>query len=470
MLALDKIKNIEFFEYPFYLKCKNCNCLPQIILNDNENIYISCNKCSLYENEKIENLCNYSSDWITNKIIIPCSRKHTYNDFKSNPKGLKYLLNYLASFFLEKGKEGYIKIPSSKFCRTCNLFLCEQCLNNHQKKKSHEFIELYNLKHNFCNKHDQKYIYYCHKCDKDICNKCLKDHNKHFLEEFEAFKKKQNKISFENFIENAEDMKNNKYTQLYKNIIWLQNFNKNEKDAKKYLNNILSKILQIFYNYLKTDINLVNFAKVLFSTCIMFNEDKEKINQYNAILEVIKKYFSLEKLKEYNELLLHEKNNYIAICNKLTEKETMQLKKNINKIFQVKKYVSDFEKKKDFIEDNMEYSSMIKRYITKEKIMHPENYIDIDNTVNHLDNFSKDLNNNNDYVLSLLGKSVENNGIEMNISKKKDENFEKIELASIQSIFTLSDKKKYELHFDFGDDENTKIIKDPQKLRNKKNF
>ena len=111
----------------------------------------------------------------------------------------------------------------------------------------------------------------------------------------------------------------------------------------------------------------------------------------------------------------------------------------------------------------MEYSSMIKRYITKEKIDHPENYVDIDNTIGYLDNFTKELNENNDYVLSLLGKTVENNGTEMNISKKKDENFAKIELASIQSIFTLSDIKKFELHFDFGDIENEKILKDPYK-------
>ena len=84
-----------------------------------------------------------------------------------------------------------------------------------------------------------------------------------------------------------------------------------------------------------------------------------------------------------------------------------------------KENISDFEKTKDFIQDNMEYSSMIKRYVTKEKLEHPENYIDIDNTISKLDNFGKDLGNNNDYVLSLLGKSVETNGIEMNISKKK---------------------------------------------------
>ena len=466
---MDKLKNIEFYEYPFYLKCKNCHNPPEIILNDNENVIISCNKCSLYDNEKIENLCNYSSDWITNDIKIPCSKKHTYNDFASNQNilnqiNLKYIIDLFNSFFIKKEKNEYIKIPSCKYCKICNIFLCEVCLRNHQKKKSHELFELYDLKPNYCYKHNQKVLYYCHKCDKNICKDCLKGHNKHFYERIEIINEKKDKTSIENFIENSEDVKHNKYASLYKNIIWLQNFHKNEKESKKYLNNILSKILDIFYKDLKTAINLQNFAKIIFATCKIFNEENEINQQYNTILDIVKKYFSLEKIKEFNELLLQEKNNYIAICNTLTKKETEQLKKNINNMFvQKKTYTSDFEKTKDYIKDNMEYSSMIKRYVTKEKIEHPENYIHIDNTINHLDNYVKELNTNNDYVLSLLGKSVENNGIEMNVSKKKDENFDKIELASIQSIFTLSDHKKYELHFDFGDEENESIIKDPIK-------
>jgi hypothetical protein len=106
---------------------------------------------------------------------------------------------------------------------------------------------------------------------------------------------------------------------------------------------------------------------------------------------------------------------------------------------------------------------MLQRYIIQEKAIHPENYLNINNTVDNLENYSKELNQNNDYVLSLVGKSVENNGIEMNVTKKKDENFQKIELASIQSIFTLSEQKKYELHFNFGEEESQKIINDEYK-------
>ena len=138
----------------------------------------------------------------------------------------------VSSYFIKKGKEENIKIPSSKYCRTCNLFLCEECLKNHQKKNSHELIELYNLKPNYCNKHNQKFLYYCHKCDKNICNNCLVEHNNHNIKNLEKITLKQKRDPLEIFIEYSEDMKNNKYSQLYKNIIWLKNFKKNEKESK----------------------------------------------------------------------------------------------------------------------------------------------------------------------------------------------------------------------------------------------
>ena len=460
---MKKLNLIEFHEYQFYLKCKKCNKSPEIILNDNENIIISCNKCEIHENEKIENICNYSSEWTSNNIEISCSTRHKQY-VSSDLKNIKYYIDFVYSFLFDKAIIEYI--PSCKFCKSCNIFLCEECLKNHQKK-SHELLELNNIKLNYCYKHNQKHTFFCHKCEKNICDICLKDHNKHNIENIELIiYKKQDLNSFEKFIETSEEMKNNKYMELCKNIIWLQNFNKDWKESKKYLDNVLCEIIQIFYNELKIAINLVNFAKIIFSTTKILNEDNERLKQYNAILEIIKKYFSLENLEKYKELILEKKNKYIDICNKLSKEEAKKLKQNIIKIFdQNKTYFSDFEKKKEYIKDNMEYSSMIKRYVTQEKTMHPENYINIDKTIGHLDNFSQELGTNNDYVLSLLGKSIENNGIDMNVSKKKDENFEKIELASVQSIFTLSDQKKYELHFNFGEEENEKIIKDPSKQK-----
>ena len=459
--ALNKFNIIEFNEYQYYLKCKNCNYPPEIILNDNENIIISCNKCNLYENEKIENICNYSSEWITNHFEIYCSKKHKQ---KNNIQNTKNIVDLVRSFIFDKAKIEHI--PSCKFCKTCNLYLCEECYTTHKKKKSHEFYELNNMKLNYCYKHDQNFEYFCHKCEKKFCNNCLKEHNKHNYEKIDLlFDNKLNRDLFGKFILICEDMNNNKYMEFYKNIIWIKNFSNNKNESKKYLDEILNEMIHLFYKDLKISINLINFAKIIFSTLYKIHkENEQKINQYISLLELIKKYFNREKLEEFKELIYEKKNKYIMFCQKLSQKETKKLTTNINKIFdQTKKYTSDFEKKKDYIKNNMENSRMLQRYIIQEKAIHPENYLNINNTVDNLENYSKELNQNNDYVLSLVGKSVENNGIEMNVTKKKDENFQKIELASIQSIFTLSEQKKYELHFNFGEEESQKIINDEYK-------
>ena len=92
--ALNKFNGIEYNEYQFYLKCKNCCYPPELIIKeDNKNIDIYCNKCNIYENEKIENICNYSSEWITNYIEISCNKKHKHKNLKTNKKNLYYIID-----------------------------------------------------------------------------------------------------------------------------------------------------------------------------------------------------------------------------------------------------------------------------------------------------------------------------------------------------------------------------------------
>ena len=126
--------------------------------------------------------------------------------------------------------------------------------------------------------------------------------------------------------------------------------------------------------------------------------------------------------------------------------------------------IPDFVKTKNFIENSILSSGIIKKYITIEKTKNPDNYIDIDKTLNDKDNIYKNLNNldDNNFILSLFGKYIENNGTEVSISKKKDEKFKDIELASVQSLFSLGNQKKYELHFNFGKEINKKILNEPK--------
>ena len=90
-------------EYPFYLICKNCYNTPEIELKDyNETILISCSECNINDNETIENIVNYSSKWVSNAIKY-CDTKHEE------------------------------KIPSNIYCKTHNIFLCQDCFLTHKK-------------------------------------------------------------------------------------------------------------------------------------------------------------------------------------------------------------------------------------------------------------------------------------------------------------------------------------------------
>ena len=442
--ALNKFNGSEYNEYQFYLKCKNCCYPPELIIKeDNKNIDIYCNKCNIYENEKIENICNYSSEWITNYIEISCNKKHKHKNLKTNKKNLYYIIDLLYSFFFFKSKIEHV--PSCKYCKTCNLFFCQECLDNHQKTNSHEYIELKKLKFNYCYKHEQNYQYFCYKCNKTICNNCLIDHNKHKYLQLELITNNtQKRSSFGKFIENSEEIKKIKYKELFKNINDLKNYN-NKQDG--FLNVILKEIIQIFCNDLRISIDLVNFAKIIFSTVNKIPKNKENdeiINQYNTLIEIIKKYFSIENLEVFKEIIIEKKNKYILFCDELTKEEKKKLNCNINKILnQNTKNVSDSDKKKDYITNIMESSNIIKKFINIEKIKHPDNYINADNNINNIDNyFSKGgLSKNNDYSLSLLVKSVENNGIEMNVSKKKMEILKKLNLLQFNRYLLCHNKK-----------------------------
>ena len=452
-------KIIEFYEFPFYIICKKCNNPPEIILSDREKLVITCNKCGIYEEEKIENAVNYSSKWVTNEIIFKqsCLEKHSQKEKES--------------LIIEKKKISETPKLSYKYCKKCNLFLCEECLIDHAKeeKEVHIIVELYKFKANWCNIHDEKITHFCHQDKQNICKTCYQEHKTHYIERYEIVNKDKIEFQkkFEKFISSSEEIKKEKLKKLEQNIIWLQNFSKDDKESKEELNNTLNKLFEIFCHDLKIEINLVFFAKLLFATCSLFEEEENQehiIKQYKSIIEVIKKYFEIGKVEEFNELLSEKKKQFVAFANRLTKEELNQLNTEINRMFEVEPdNISDFDKTKNYIQNNIEYSSMIKRYIAKEKAYHPENYVKIDEVIDDIDNLGKDLNSDNsDYVLSLIGKSIENNGIEMNISKKKDENFKKIELASIQSIFTLGNQKKYDLHFDFGDEINKTIVNNKQ--------
>ena len=102
-----------------------------------------------------------------------------------------------------------------------------------------------------------------------------------------------------------------------------------------------------------------------------------------------------------------------------------------------------------FIENAINYSSRIKHIIINQKKSNPGLFINIDETLKTPGLLSKKNPSKNDYkyILCLLGRILQNQGIEVAIYQKGN-NLDRVDLSSIQFIFSgLISKKKYRLTF-----------------------
>ena len=114
------------------------------------------------------------------------------------------------------------------------------------------------------------------------------------------------------------------------------------------------------------------------------------------------------------------------------------------------------------MENSIKYASLLQKYIFIEKNKNPNKYIDIDRELKNYKNLTKNFNSTENpiFILSLLSKCYEKTGIKVFVTDKKDQNLENIEMASIQSLISFVGQKKYEIHFDFGEKKNQKILND----------
>ena len=255
-------------------------------MKDNENLMISCKNCSIRKQEKIENIVNFSSEWIK-------------NDFKYNIR-----------------------------------FRSEEEINY-----------------------------------------------------------------FERFLKNAEKHKKAKSKRLNESFILLENYRTKYSKTKEKLNETINNILNIFYKNLKTEQNLIFLAKILIFSYNMYDSEIEIKNNFKEILSLIYKCFENEKIEEFFKIIDIEKNSFMTFI------EINELKQNIQIMFEPKKKdISEFEWKKNYIQKNIEYSSVIKKYIDKEKIEHPDKYIEIDKEINNLENISHNITSKNIFTCKILRK------------------------------------------------------------------
>ena len=426
--SIKRKNTYEIYENNYYFCCYICQKIPEVLLEDEKNFFLSCINCGNGESINIENIINGSSKWIK-KII----------------------------YFCNNHKE---KIDANFLCKECELLLCKNCYKNHNKKESnHTLINLINSYINFCEDHNLILSYYCINCNYEICKECQKAHNNHKIKEINddcseiinsnTIKEFEEKIKEMNLYEIAQDTIETLLK--YKTIDYSLKFTESKIE-----------IMKLLQNDIKKRHNLLILSKILFfSSHKIKNNRFELIENYKDFFKAIRQMFSQKDIEKFKKIINYHKYNYIITSKKLSNNEENELNENIKNIFKPMSIdISDLEKKKKFIENNIIYTDILKRYIINDKAKNPDNYIDIEETINEIDNINNNMNSkeNPEFILSILGKCIEKNGNQVYISKTKNKKFDNIELASIHSLISLGKEKKYEIHFDFGEEKNNVIF------------
>ena len=122
----------------------------------------------------------------------------------------------------------------------------------------------------------------------------------------------------------------------------------------------------------------------------------------------------------------------------------------------------EIEKEKDkkinqVLEDMCIYGNIMKKEIIEEKVKNPEKFIKIENAL------KKEKEDQGLFALGLLAKSLEDSGVETAIESENisgiDENENDAGTTCLQFITNgMMSKKKYDLHFDFGEERNEEIL------------
>ena len=87
----------------------------------------------------------------------------------------------------------------------------------------------------------------------------------------------------------------------------------------------------------------------------------------------ISKKFDEEQIEGFKNIIDTKKDNLIIFSQKLSKKEIDIMNSNIENIFKpINSGISDFDKKKNFIQNNIEYSSIIKKHIIIDKLKNPD--------------------------------------------------------------------------------------------------
>ena len=249
-----------------------------------------------------------------------------------------------------------------KFCKECNKYLCEKCIESHNDLFNEHNISNVTDSNNKpisinginekCQIHNKDYCSYCKNCKVSFCNICLneeeimKNHNGHEIVSYKNYIDKINEISNKLQFKNFESFK--------------EYFEKNEKNFDKTFNDNLTKTTKILENTIETlnklleeykkkmNIKLVkknNIMSILKKVYQSYYEDIKSIKNGNTNI-MIMKYLSKE-YKEFSDISFH--SNLDSLISKLENIKIELEKEDISNSIKVTyAYFSKKELKLDY--------------------------------------------------------------------------------------------------------------------------
>ena len=167
------------------------------------------------------------------------------------------------------------------------------------------------------------------------------------------------------------------------------------------------------------------------------------------IKEIANRQFNL--LKE-NDQQFEERNENLDLIEKAGKLKSLtdeEIKKEKNKV--------------QLLEDMNKMGTIMKEEILEEKKKNPEKFFTTEEIIEQKES------NDDLFALGIFSKALESQGMVTAIEKEANENDDdkKITQTSLQFLVNgMSDKKKYNLHFDFGEDKNKQLLNDENERKN----
>ena len=304
-----------------YLKCIRCG---QLKLKNP--ISFSCNHITCF-NCLIKDLTlsQFKNCENKNSIIFSCSCKigtasFPFDDFQ------KILIKINAPIPPRNCKEH--SNEGKKYCRDCELWLCDKCLEIHKVfNETHTLEEKELPLREICEDHSEYTQYYCMTCRHEICSFCVANggkHKEHKYFKFNEFKKYTQEIRDKLKYKNIEECE--------KNLEEIRNKKMKEKEEKiSELNNKVEQLIQI-----------INSTKDYFVKDI-----EEKMEYVNKVIDLMK-----ESYKYFYNLLENEKQdynsiNYLKQIVEITDMKTAY--SNFDELIDATKLMNKFKLKTPFL-------------------------------------------------------------------------------------------------------------------------